>query len=360
MQIVCPTCNTTYNIRSNRLPKTKATAKCKKCGGKLIIEPPVASHVQAAPPPTEMCEPRSASQAPVSQTGKREKLHILQAYPELQGLNAAKFDLGEILPPNKKGEYRHRKNTFKLKVLRAAQHILEKALKDGEKVVRIAKGVAYYPAEIFFGNGFFTMLYNHYAIVCTNRRLLLININSRMNRPMHYIFQIPFENIKKVKHGFLSRTLALYKHKGKRRTFRGVKGYMAKELKQFIDEKKKSMEALELAEEPLENLCPACFVPLKKGLTDCPECKTHFKEPKKALLKSLVLPGWGDMYLGHRALGLLELSGSVFVWLIIASMLLAGEPGSLVAIVFLLMFYNGSDGLFTYHMAKKGYMLSGT
>ena len=360
MQTVCPTCNATYNIRSNHLPKTKATATCKKCGGKLIIGPPVASHVQAAPPPVETSEPRSASRAPVSEIGEREKLDILQAYPELQGLNTAKFDLGEILPPNKKGAYRHRKNTFKFKVLRAAHHILEKALKDGEKVERIAKGVAYYPAEIFFGNGYFTMLYNHYAIVSTNQRLLLININSRMNRPMHYIFQIPYENIRKVKHGFLSRALVLYRHKGKRRTFGAVKGCTAKELKQFIDEKKKSMPAVELAEEPPENLCPACFVPLKKGLVACPECKTHFKEPKKALLKSLVLPGWGDMYLGHRALGLLELTGSFFVWVIIASMLLAGEPGSLVAIVFLLMFYNGSDGLFTYHMAKKGYMLSGT
>ena len=360
MQIVCPTCNATYNIRSDDLPERKATAKCKKCGGKLIIEPPEASHVQAAPLPTETSEPHPPSRALVSKTAERDKLAILQAYPELQGLKPAKFDLGEILPPNNKGEYRHRKNTFKLKVLQAAHHILEKALKDGEKVVRIAKGVAYYPAEIFFGNGFFTMLYNHYAIVCTNQRLLLININSRMNRPMHYIFQVPYENIKKVRHSFLSRTLLLYRHKGKRRTFRAVKGYMAKELRQFIDEKKRSMPAVELAEGPLENLCPACFVPLEKGLVECPECKNHFKEPKKALLKSLVLPGWGDMYLGHRALGLLELSGSVFVWVIIASMLFAGEPGSLVAVVFLLMFYNGSDGLFTYHMARKGYMLART
>jgi DNA-directed RNA polymerase subunit RPC12/RpoP len=342
MQIVCRTCNATYNIRRDNLPERKATAKCKKCGGKLIIEPLVAGYVQAAPPPTETSEAHPPSRAPVRKTGEREKLDILQVYPEFQSLNAAKFDLGEIFPPNKKGAYRHRKNTFKLKVLQAAHHILEKALKDGEKVVRIAKGVAYYPAEIFFGNGFVTMLYNHYAIVCTNQRLLLININSRMNRPMHYIFQVAYENIKKVKHGFLSRTLVVYRHKGKRRTFR------------------KSRLAVELAEEPLENLCPACFLPLKKGLVACPECKTRFKEPKKALLKSLLLPGWGDMYLGHRALGLLELLGSVFVWVIIGSMLLAGEPGSLIGVVILLMFYNGSDGLFTYHMAKKGYMRART
>jgi predicted Zn finger-like uncharacterized protein len=358
MQTVCPTCNATYNIRGNDLPKRKATAKCKKCGGKLIIEPLVAGYAQAAPQPTETAEPYPSSGAPVTKAAGSEKFDILQAYPGLQGLNAAKFDLGEILSPNKKGAYRHRKNRFKLKVLQAAQHVLEKALKDGEKVVRIAKGVAYYPAEIFFGNGFFTMLYNHYAIVCTNQRLLLININSRMDRPMHYIFQIPYENIKKVKHSFLSRMLVLYIHKWKRRTFRAVKGCTAKELKQFIEEKRKSVPAVEPAEEPLENLCPVCFVPLKKGLVECPECKTHFKEPKKALLKSLVLPGWGDMYLGHRALGLLELSGSVFVWGIIGSMLLAGEPGSLVGLAFLLIFYNGSDGLFTYHMAKKGYMLA--
>ena len=40
MKIICPTCNTGYNIPSDKIPKTKkAVAMCKKCGGKIVIEP---------------------------------------------------------------------------------------------------------------------------------------------------------------------------------------------------------------------------------------------------------------------------------------------------------------------------------
>ena len=40
MKIVCPTCNTGYNIPSDKIPKAKkAVAMCKKCGGKIVIEP---------------------------------------------------------------------------------------------------------------------------------------------------------------------------------------------------------------------------------------------------------------------------------------------------------------------------------
>ena len=35
---------------------------------------------------------------------------------------------------------------------------------------------------------------------------------------------------------------------------------------------------------------------------------------------------------------------------------LAGEPGAFITVLLILVFYNGFDGIFTYHMAKKGYM----
>lgn len=40
MKIVCPVCNTSYKIPSNKIPQGKrAVATCKKCGGKIVIEP---------------------------------------------------------------------------------------------------------------------------------------------------------------------------------------------------------------------------------------------------------------------------------------------------------------------------------
>ena len=137
-----------------------------------------------------------------------------------------------------------------------------------------------------------------------------------------------------------------------------VKRYLAKEIRQFIMDKKSSIQEVEPPQEPLENLCPSCFVPLGKKLISCPQCRAHFKEPEKAFLRSLLLPGLGDMYLGHILLGLLELLGAVFVWAVVISLVLSGEEGALVIALILLVFYNLLDGLFAYHMGKKGYMLA--
>ena len=40
MKIICPTCNASYNIPSEKIPQgRRAVAACKKCGGKIVIEP---------------------------------------------------------------------------------------------------------------------------------------------------------------------------------------------------------------------------------------------------------------------------------------------------------------------------------
>ena len=224
-------------------------------------------------------------------------------------------------------------------------------------MLRIGKGIAYYPSELILGNGWLTMLYNHYAMVCTTQRIVLINVNYRVNRPTHYYFQVPYEDIKSVKRGWFGTGLTITRIKGKRRIFSGIKAYQSKELKAFIESMKKSPADTQSPEECLECLCPSCFIPLAKGLQNCPQCSTAFKSSKRASLRSLLLPGLGDIYLGHRFLGVMELIGSLIVWGIILSLLLTGEENGLFLALFLLVVYNGVDGVLTYHMAKKGYAL---
>ena len=64
------------------------------------------------------------------------------------------------------------------------------------------------------------------------------------------------------------------------------------------------------------------------------------------------------MYLGHRLLGVFELMGSALVWLIVVSVLLSGGGESIAMAAVIFLFYNLLDGLLTYHMAKKGYMMA--
>ncbi len=358
MKIVCPTCNTEYTVPDERIPLKRTPLMCKKCGGNITVEPQVAAQAEPLETPSGFSHPYRPP-SPARETQESAKLALIAEYPELQGLDTQKFDLQAIFSPTKKGGYKGRKNNLKLKILKTVCDLLDKKiLTEGESVMRIAKGTAFYPAELFFGNGFLTMIYNHYAIVSTNQRLLFLNINSRVTHPTHYFFQMPYKEIRNVKRGLFSGSLMLDPVKGKRRTFLYVKSYLSKELAQFITEKKGTVTRADHSEGFLENLCPSCFVPLKKGLVSCPDCQADFKVPKKAFFKSLLLPGFGDIYLGHRALGILELIGSLLVWLVAISFLLSGEEMSLTAAIFLLLFYNGIDGSLTYYMANKGYMLA--
>jgi predicted Zn finger-like uncharacterized protein len=358
MRVICPQCNAIYRIPSAKVPKGRAGAVCKKCGTLIMIEPlrPAAADTIMPSGFASGSPPDSSTIPPYKGTSENE---VFGAYPELAGLASAKFDFGEMFAPNKKGGYRSRRNRFKIKIFKAVHDVLGELLEDGEKAMRIGKGTAYYPAEIFLGNGFLTMMYNYYAIVCTNRRILLININPRMTRRTHLLFQVPYEEIKKVKKGIFLNHLIISRTNAKRRVFTSVKRHVLKELIEFITVKKDALRQAEPRKESLENICPSCFVPLKKGLVTCPYCKVRLKEPKKAFFKSLLLPGWGDLYLGHRALGILEMLGSVIVWVVVINFVRQGGVEGLASALFVLMLYNGYDGVLTYHMGKKGYILAG-
>jgi hypothetical protein len=133
-----------------------------------------------------------------------------------------------------------------------------------------------------------------------------------------------------------------------------MKSYLSAELQRFF-EGKIDPDASLYDDAPLrEHICPACFEPLPAKLESCNKCMAAFKTPKKAMLRSLVLPGWGDIYLGHRVLGFLELIGALMVWFIVIALF---ADGAIATGVFFLVFCNGLDALLTLHMARKGYIL---
>ena len=364
MQIVCPMCNAEYKISSDRIAEKSVQASCKKCGGKFLVEPERgqdlfldAQMVSDSAPATPV-----AGEADYLTTQGRDRsgseLALFSEYPELQDLASDKLVLEEIFTPSKKGSYKTRRNKLNLKILKAIHGTLDRMLQSDEQVIQIGKAMAYYPAEILFGNGYLTMMYNYYAVVGTNQRLLFINVNSKISKPTHYYFQIPYEGIKKVTTGLFGTSLILSRQKGKRRIFTGMKRYMAKGFQQLIRDRQPLAKDAKSVAAIAEDLCPSCFMPLAKNLLKCPKCKAAFKKPATAFIRSLLLPGLGDIYLGHRLLGSLELLVSVVVWTIVVHSVLQGDQASLVVALIILVFYNCFDGILTRHMARKGYMLS--
>lgn len=238
-QVVCPYCNSTYRIPESKIPAKGATAICKKCGNRILIEglqksaPAVASEPSAIQ--KESPTPRSEG------LGLPSDPALLEDYPDLQVLASPQLDYGEIFKPKKNGRYKSGLNKYKLKVLNSIQGILAKVLNEEERVMRIGSGTAYYPAELFLGNGYLTMMYNCYAIIGTNQRALLINIDNRKKRPTHYLFQLPYHNLKKVALSSLFGRLTFKMMKGKKRILMGIKRAAARELYLFFKESKRKL-----------------------------------------------------------------------------------------------------------------------
>ncbi len=253
MDIICKQCNATYSIPMRKLPKRRASAECKRCGNKIVINaaaPEIRSPVAQAQPP-----------APATAPAPMHDNDILSVFPEMSDYDSAYYDLAELLKANKKGKYKTGINKFKVKILAAVKPVLDGMLRKDERVVRVAGGTAYYPIEILLGNGLFTMLYNRYAVVATNQRLVMINTNFRMTRTRHYLFQVNYDEIKKVTRGLFRTSLTVTPKTGKRRIFTSMKKVFTAELNDFIKPRMEPQKIFSAETEIKPNLCPACFHP---------------------------------------------------------------------------------------------------
>ncbi|MBU0484657.1 MAG: zinc-ribbon domain-containing protein [Proteobacteria bacterium] len=356
MTITCPSCNASYEIPEQNVPETKFAAKCKKCGKKFVID----HHLQEQKiPEQKTLSPKSEIEPEKNQIENQEEQisKILEAYPGLAEFSQEKFALSEVLSPSPDGNYLNSKNNFKVKILKAVHNILGSILTNNEKVMRVGRGTAYYPSEIPYANGIMTLFYNYYAIVCTNKKILLFNVNFQLNRPTRHIFQIHYESIKKIKRGIFFNSLIFCLKDGSYRNFTTVKRFLSKELQYFINAKKDSQTVNpEYSMKTLENLCPSCFTPLTSNHINCPQCNIMFKEPRQALLKSLVMPGWGSLYLGHTGLGIIESTGAALLWALLIFLFVNNMKEGLIAGIIILLFYNSIDSLLSYSLARKGYI----
>lgn len=72
MKIICPGCNSSYNVPSEKIPQKKAVATCKKCGGTIEFDPHKVDQTEAIP--DETLQPSTPSSIVDSSKMKSDEL----------------------------------------------------------------------------------------------------------------------------------------------------------------------------------------------------------------------------------------------------------------------------------------------
>jgi hypothetical protein len=246
-----------------------------------------------------------------------------------------------------------RSNRKRAELLAKAVPVLKAALAPDERVQYVTGGIVSLWWEQLMA-GWVSLLINRTTIVLTTQRLLLIHTNSR-GRPESYVNQIRLDAIRSAKRSWVNGRLKLTLGRGSR-TVTGIRWSDSKQLVAMLSGKPTAAGGITA-------LCPACFEPGTDHRA-CARCRTSVKSPLTAALRSLLLPGLGDFYLGHRFLASMEMVGSVASWFVIIALMLPAfernteRSAAIIAAVFggvlLLAVVNGVDALLTYAQAKKG------
>ena len=294
----------------------------------------------------------------VDSDGQVSGQDLYAIFPGLRKFSPEVFDFQQIFVENREKGYGTRGNLLKFKIIRAVHETLTaNILNDGEKVLRVAKGTAYFAFEIPYANGLMTLMSNYFAIICTDQRMLFVNIDFRVDHPTRYVFQVLFEEIENMSRGVFLSSVIVQTRTGRNWNFTTVGRQHAKEIFGFVNEIKRRGPSGLYDGISRWQCCPHCYTPLPGGLGACPNCSAVFKTCKEALLRAMILPGLGSLYLSYLPLGLMEMIGYLGVWLVAVILVILRVPGGLIAAILLVLAYHALTGIMSCKVASKGYLL---
>jgi len=286
---------------------------------------------------------------------KEQKMSHLQTaenFTSLMSLEDDRYAFSSIFDDSSWGKKRLSKSKFKL--LKNLEPALDKILEPDEKVFFVTYGTLNKIMEQLIG-GWIMLYLNKKAFLFTNKRIILVGLKGRL-KPGDLKSHIDVCSIQKIKKHLLGSVSIVF-NSGKKMNF----VYIPRPDKKFLSQVSTQLMGEIPAEQKTNTeevfLCPHCGKAPQVGLSKCNLCNGEFKSAQKAGLLSLLFPGLGDFYLGHKGLAILEMLGAMLVWMGVL-LSVTESPGDLAgfAIVFsfLFIFMHGVDAAFTYYMGKKG------
>lgn len=198
----------------------------------------------------------------------------------------------------------------RLKLMKEIDPHVQAFLSEGEKVQFVSWGVEYSFVEQYL-MGLWAHLINRRALVFTDRRILMIQISSR-RKVLDLKTQLRYQAIDE----FAKRTfgyIGFVLRNGKKLNLTGIPRKDRKAIKTLVSERLSATRA-DAPGLGIENLCPKCGNKVMGYPGRCNQCTQAFKSANRAGWLSLAFPGLGDLYLGHRWLGITEILGALFVW----------------------------------------------
>jgi hypothetical protein len=281
-------------------------------------------------------------------TKPEELLDAETAFPQYQ--------FGQFIRTSTAGERRLAKR--KLKIIKLLHDDLSNILDEDEEVFFISDGVLVRSLEQFF-IGWVAYYYNFTAFVFTTNRVLLFHIKKRTEKGV-YLRSLDYGDILSVKGG-MTRRFQMILRNGTKLLFSRVPVKDKKELSSFLNEVLDSSAPKDTKAMGLRNLCPNCLSDHGDAIVDrCAACGTEFKSPKTAALRSLLLPGSGDLYLGSKLLGGFELVVMGFLWFgvistVVSAIALEGFIWTLlIPPAVFWMIIHPIDAMKSYYMGNKG------
>jgi hypothetical protein len=224
------------------------------------------------------------------------------------------------------GFFARRRARQRFQLLRRLEGDIGRMLEPGERVEYVSWATEYSALEAYF-MGLWHYLLNRRAVLLTDRRILLLQIDSR-RRLRELKYQIRYEAIR----GFSRRTLghlSLELRNQQKVALTGLPRADRKAIRARIEERLRDRTTVQATAHGAgkQNLCPHCFRAVHGRPERCASCAGAFKSGARAGWLSLLLPGLGDIYLGHRALGTLEILGALGLWgVLLSHSLRSAEP----------------------------------
>jgi len=257
-----------------------------------------------------------------------------------------------------KGFFSKRLSKLKLKQLKILDPVIRAMLKPGERVFYLTDGIKVNSFEQMF-IGWIMYYYNHNAFIFTSERILLIHLTGK-KKIGKFVGVIHYQDLLQAKPSSFGSLQLKFRNK-KRIIFSRVARKDRKFIKSFltplIQENAKHVDKEASA---ITDLCPACYEPvLKKDACACGHCESEFRTPKQAALRSLLLPGLGDIYLGSR-LGYLEIAFMLILWisLIVGNIQLIADgedpAGVWTGTLFFMGVIHVIDAFKAHYVASKG------